>query len=42
MRVSPTSLRNEQVRELVALQALQEAYYQPRYYEGDQVVKMIE
>lgn len=37
-----TLLRNEQVRELVALQALQEAYYQPRYYEGDKVVKMIE
>ncbi len=37
-----TLLRNEQVRELVALQALQEAYYLPRYYECDKVVKMIE
>ena len=37
-----TLLRNEQVRELVALQALQEAYYQPIYYAKDRVVKMIE
>ena len=37
-----TLLRNEQVRELVALEALQEAYYQNRYYESDKVVKMIE
>lgn len=37
-----TLLRNEQVRELVALEALQEAYYQSRYYEPDKVVKMIE
>lgn len=37
-----TLLRNEQVRELVALQTLQEAFYQPRYYEADKVVKMIE
>ena len=37
-----TLLRNEQVRELVALQALQEAYYQNRYYESGKVVKMIE
>ena len=37
-----TLLRNEQVRELVALQALQEAYYQTRYYESDKVVQMIE
>ena len=35
-------LRNEQVRELVALEALQEAFYQNRYYEGDKVVRMIE
>lgn len=37
-----TLLRNEQVRELVALQALQEAYYQNRYYESDKVVQMID
>lgn len=37
-----TLLRNEQVRELVALQALQEAYYLNRYYESDKVVRMIE
>ena len=37
-----TLLRNEQVRELVALQALQEAYYLNRYYESGKVVKMIE
>ena len=37
-----TLLRHEQVREIVALQALQEAFYQPRYYEADKVVKMIE
>lgn len=36
-----TLLRNEQVRELVALEALQEAYYQPHYYEADRVVKML-
>lgn len=35
-------LRNEQVRELVALEALQESYYQNRYYESDKVVRMIE
>lgn len=35
-------LHNEQVRELVALQALQEAYYLPRYYESDKVVRMID
>lgn len=34
-------LRNEQVRELVAIQALQEAYYQGRYYEPDKVVQML-
>lgn len=37
-----TLLRNEQVRELVALQALQEAYYLDRYYERGKVVRMIE
>ncbi len=37
-----TLLRNERVRELVALQALQEAYYLPRYYEGGKVVQMLE
>ncbi|MBR3724002.1 MAG: TlpA family protein disulfide reductase [Bacteroidales bacterium] len=37
-----TLLRNEQVRELVALQALQEAYYMPRYYESGKVVQMID
>ena len=37
-----TLLRNEQVRELVALQALQEAYYQPRYYESGKVMQMID
>lgn len=37
-----TLLRHEQVREIVALQALQEAFYQPRYYEADKVLKMIE
>lgn len=37
-----TLLRNEQVRELVALQALQEAYYNDRYYESDKVLQMIE
>ena len=36
-----TLIRNEQVRELVALQALQESYYQNKYYDGAQVVKMI-
>lgn len=35
-------LRNEQVRELVALQALSEAYYHGYYYKRDKVVKMIE
>ena len=37
-----TLLRNEQVRELVALEAMQEAYYQNRYYESGKVVRMIE
>ncbi len=37
-----TLLRNEQVRELVALEALQEAYYLDRYYESGKVVRMIE
>jgi len=35
-------LRNEQVRELAALQALQESYYNFRYYDAAMVVKMIE
>ncbi len=35
-------LRHEQVRELAALQALQESYYNFRYYDADMVVKMIE
>lgn len=34
-------LRNEQVRELVALQALQEAYYQGNYYDPDRVIEML-
>ncbi len=36
-----TLLRNEQVRELVALQALQESFYQSQYYEPGKVVSMI-
>lgn len=35
-------LRNEQIRELAALQALKEAYYNDRYYNPKQVVRMIE
>ena len=35
-------LRHEQIRELAALQALQESYYNFRYYDADMVVKMIE
>lgn len=35
-------LRHEQVRELAALQALQESYYNFHYYDADMVVKMIE
>lgn len=35
-------LRHEQVRELAALEGLQEAYYDTRYYEGDKVVQMID
>ena len=35
-------LRHEQVRELAALQALQESYYNFRYYDAEMVVKMIE
>lgn len=35
-------LRHEQVRELAALQALQESYYNFRYYDASMVVKMIE
>ncbi|MBP5548668.1 MAG: redoxin domain-containing protein [Bacteroidales bacterium] len=35
-------LRHEQVRELAALQALQESYYNFRYYDGEMVIKMIE
>lgn len=34
-------LHNERVRELVALEALQESYYQQRYYDPDKVVQMI-
>ena len=37
-----TLLHNEQVRELVALEALQESYYLNRYYESDKVLKMID
>ncbi len=36
-----TLIRNEQVRELVALQALQESFYQSNYYEPGKVVSMI-
>ncbi len=36
-----TLIRNEQVRELVALQALQESFYQNRYYESSKVLQMI-
>lgn len=35
-------LRHEQVRELAALQALQESYYDFRHYDGPMVIKMIE
>lgn len=35
-------LRHEQVRELAALQALRESYYNFRYYDAEMVVKMIE
>ena len=35
-------LRHEQVRELAALQALKESYYNFRYYDAEMVVKMIE
>lgn len=35
-------LRHEQVRELAALQALQESYYNFHYYNAEMVVKMIE
>lgn len=35
-------LRHEQVRELAALQSLQESYYNFHYYDADMVVKMIE
>ena len=35
-------LRHEQVRELAVLQALQESYYNFRYYDAEMVVKMIE
>lgn len=35
-------LRNEQIRELAALQALQESYYNFRYYNAEMVIKMIE
>ena len=35
-------LRHEQVRELAALQALKESYYNFRYYDSEMVVKMIE
>lgn len=35
-------LRNEEVRELVALQALKEAYYDSRNYDQQQVVAMVE
>lgn len=36
-----TLIRNEQVRELVALQALQESYYQNKYYVGEKVIQML-
>lgn len=35
-------LRHEQIRELAALQALQESYYNFRYYDAEMVIKMIE
>ena len=35
-------LRNEQIRELAALQALKESYYNFRYYDAEMVIKMIE
>lgn len=35
-------LRHEQVRELAALQALRESYYNFHYYDAEMVVKMIE
>lgn len=35
-------LRHEQVRELAALQALHESYYNFKYYDAEMVVKMIE
>lgn len=35
-------LRHEQVRELAALLALKEAYYNFRYYDSESVVKMVE
>ncbi len=35
-------LRHEQIRELAALQALYESYYNFRYYDADMVVKMIQ
>lgn len=35
-------LRHEQIRELAALQALQESYYNFRYYDASMVVKMIQ
>lgn len=34
-------LRNEQVREMVALQALSEAYYRPFYFRSEKVKRMI-
>lgn len=37
-----TLLRNEQVRELVALQALQEAFYNDMYFSPDKVVAIID
>ena len=35
-------LRHEQIRELAALQALHESFYNSRYYDSEMVVKMIE
>lgn len=35
-------LRNEQVRELVAIETLKECYYNKRYYNRDRVVHMLE
>lgn len=35
-------LRNEQIRELAALQALRESYYNYHYYDASMVIKMIE